>query len=120
MANFVEINEDPDEIRGRGALLAARGEAFDATAQGLVDRISAIEAEAPWGNDQYGQQFLDGENGGYQSTKHTDVPFNEYVKTSATNVGPGLTRTGEAIEGAMTGYQFADVDNQADIAAVKE
>ena len=120
MSNFVEINDDPDEIRGQGALLAGRGEAFDAQARGLVDRINAIEAEAPWGGDEYGQQFLDGEHGGYQSTKHTDVPFNEYVKTGATGVGPKMTRTGEAIDGAMTGYQFADVDNQADIAAVPE
>jgi hypothetical protein len=120
MSNFVEINEDPDEIRGRGAALAGQGEAFDARAQELVGRIDAIEARAPWGADEFGEKFLNNENGGYHSTRHTDEPFNEFVKTNATGVGPKVARTGEAIQAAMTNYQFTDVDNQADITAVQE
>jgi hypothetical protein len=120
MSNFVEITGDPDEIRARGAQLAARGQAFDARAQEIVDRISGLEAGAPWGSDQYGRDFLDNENGGYHSTKHTEEPFNQYVKDSATGLGPRMTRTGEAIESAMTGYQFADLDNERDISAVQE
>ena len=120
MSNFVEINDDPDEIRARGALLSARGQAFSARTSELVGRINGIEAGAPWGSDKYGKEFLENEHGGYHSTKHTDVPFNEYVKTSASGVGPKLTKTGDAIEGAMTGYQFADIDNQGDIANVQQ
>jgi hypothetical protein len=120
MSNFVEITGDPDEIRARGAILAARGEAYDARARSLVDQISGLEAGAPWGGDKYGQQFLHNESGGYYSSKNTDQPFNDYVKTSATAMGPKLTRTGEAIESAMIGYQFADLDNEGDISAVRE
>jgi hypothetical protein len=120
MSNFVEINEDPDEIRGRGAVLAGQGQAFDARTQELVSRVEALEANAPWGADKYGTQFLNNENGGYHSTEHTDVPFNEYVKTGSAEVGQKIVRTGEAIAGAMTGYQFADIDNQTDISAVQE
>jgi hypothetical protein len=120
MSNYVEITGDPDEIRARGAQLAARGQAYEARAQSLTDRISSLEAGAPWGGDRYGRDFLDNENGGYHSTKHTDEPFNEYVKNGATGIGPKLTRTGEAIESAMTGYQFADLDNERDISAVPE
>jgi len=120
MSNFVEITGDPDEIRARGASLAALAQGADARTAALVDRISGIEAGAPWGGDKHGQAFLNNENGGYHSTKHTDVPFNEYVKTSASKVGPKITRTGDAIQNAMTGYQFADLDNAQDIGAVRE
>jgi hypothetical protein len=120
MSNFVEINEDPDEIRGRGAVLAGQGQAFDARTQELVSQVESLEAGAPWGSDKYGTQFLNNENGGYHSTKNTDVPFNEYVKTGSADLGQKIVRTGEAIEGAMTGYQFADIDNQTDISAVQE
>jgi hypothetical protein len=120
MSNFVEITGDPDEIRARGAILAGKGQAYDARAQSLVDQISSLEAGAPWGGDKYGQQFLNSEAGGYHSTKNTEEPFNDYVKTSATGMGPKLTKTGEAIENAMIGYQFADLDNEGDISAVRE
>jgi len=42
------------------------------------------------------------------------------VKTSSTAMGPKLVNTGEAIEAAMIGYQFADLDNEGDISAVRE
>ena len=120
MSNFVEITGDPDEVRARGAILAAKGQAYDARAQSLVDQISGLESGAPWGGDKYGQEFLNSDSGGYHSTKNTDQPFNEYVKTSSTAMGPKLVNTGEAIEAAMIGYQFADLDNEGDISAVRE
>ena len=116
MSNFVEINGDPDEIRARGARLAARGRGFEARAQNLVDRIAGIEGGAPWGGDGPGAEFLKP----YKSTEHTEEPFNEYVKNGANGLGQKLTRTGEAIENAMIGYQFADLDNESDIADVRE
>jgi hypothetical protein len=115
MSNFVEIHGDPDYIRNRGAMLAAAGQSFDAKAKGLVSQISGYEAGAPWGGDDYGSQFLVNDQGGYHSTKNLDKPFNEYVKTSSSSMGQKLTHTGEAIQNAMIGYQFADLDNAADI-----
>ena len=118
MSNYVEINGDPDYIRARGAMLAASGESFDSKAQSLVSRIAGLEGGAPWGADEYGTQFLnDGQGGGYHGTK--DIPdgktFNEYVKTASTQLGPRMSHTGNAIVNAMTGYQFADLDNSANI-----
>jgi hypothetical protein len=118
MSNFVEINGDPDYIRARGAMLAATGETFDGKAKSLVGRINGIEAGAPWGPDDFGDRFKDnGEGGGYNGTEN--IPdgkqFHEFVQTSASGIGPQMTKTGNAIQSAMTGYQFADFDNSADI-----
>ena len=122
MSNFVEINSDPDEIRAHGAMLAGKGHAFTARTQDLVGQIRAVEAGAPWGSDHVGRKFLDtGEGGGYYyPVEGADKPFNDYVQTSSTDFGPKLTKTGEAIDSAMTGYQFADLDNQSDIAGVQD
>jgi hypothetical protein len=118
MSNFVEINGDPDYIRARGALLAAQGDQFDSKVQSLVGRITGIEAGAPWGADEFGHRFLNnGEGGGYHGTK--DIPdgktFSQFVQTSASGIGPQMSKTGNAIQSAMTGYQFADFDNATDI-----
>ncbi|MFD0747624.1 hypothetical protein ACFQ1L_41865 [Phytohabitans flavus] len=57
MGSFLDIQDDPNEVSGTGAILRSIGTSFKGQAQGILAEINAVNAERPWGGDQYGQAF---------------------------------------------------------------
>lgn len=112
MGTYLEIDGDPNEISGKGAILRSIGETFRARIQGLQSEIQAIEAERPWGNDKYGQAF--------ESTYNVVPPGSETrlrddLSDGMSRAGEGLIKVGDKTVMAMTEYQAVDATNEAEI-----
>lgn len=112
MGSFLDIEGDPNEVSGTGALLRAMGESLQTEMQGPLGDIHAIEGERPWGSDHFGEAFdktYDGKPPG------SDVPLREAVQEGMSHAGERLTRVGDGTIRAMTEYQGMDSQNAQDI-----
>ena len=117
MPTYLKIDGNPDEVSGTGALIKAQAEAFAGKAQGILSEIDTLEGGAPWGADATGQSFH------HQYTavpQGSDKPFNEALRDELQNAGKDLTKTGDGVILAMTGYQSNDTTSASDISRVKD
>lgn len=111
--DFVDM-KNPETIQGNAVRISADGETLESSAEAVVSAIGAIEAETPWGSDQYGVQFVRGyeaADGGEQA--------NESVKKSATSLGEQATKIGDATTQAVLDYTDTDQTNEAGINSVR-
>jgi hypothetical protein len=116
VGTYFEINDNPDDLAGRGAILSALGEDLNAKAGAILGDIHGIEAERPWGDDSFGQQFWHSYN---QPAQDSSTPFREELQDSLAQAGQPLTQVGDKTVRAMTEYQGTDAENAADLNSVQ-
>jgi hypothetical protein len=107
MAEYVKLT-DADLVRAAGQMIKDAGDTLESQTSDARARIESIEANQPWGSDQYGQTFL-------QTTYDADwngTPANEVLKTLLDSVD-ALPTVGENITSAVTSLQLADLNNQS-------
>ena len=112
MGSYLDIQDDPNEVSGTGAILRSIGTSFQSEAQGILGDIRAVEGERPWGNDSYGQAFEQTYNvvpeGGEGSLR-------DGLADGLDRAGDGLIKSGDKTVMAMTEFQGVDDDNANDI-----
>jgi hypothetical protein len=107
MAEYVKLT-DPDLVRAAGQMIKDAGDTLVGQTSDARARIESIEANQPWGSDQYGQTFL-------QTTYHADwngTPANEVLKTLLDSMDR-LPSVGENITSAVTSLQLTDLNNES-------
>ncbi|GAA4459126.1 hypothetical protein [Phytohabitans houttuyneae] len=112
MGSFLDIQDDPNQVSGTAAILRSMGTTFQSEAQTILGDINAVNAERPWGNDQYGQAF---EQTYDVVPEGSDVPLRQVVDEGLGRAGEGLVTSAGKTVLAMTEYQGVDEDNRANI-----
>jgi len=116
MSTYVDLHGDPDGVIGIGSILRARGEAFNAQANGILSQISDKEAGAPWGDDDTGKDFLDRYHAVPEGAKQ---PFDQELKDRLATAGNDLGKLGDNTVNAIVSYMGTDTVNSNDITKVK-
>ncbi len=112
MGTFVDIQGDPDELGGKGALLSGMAATLQARSASVLSEIQAIEGEQPWGHDKYADGFLHS----YNTTPDGDTkPLKDTAQQGLADAGGLLTNIGDRISLAMGEYQGTDWQNSRDI-----
>jgi hypothetical protein len=112
MGSYLDIQDDPNEVSGTGAMLRAIGTSFQTQAQGILGEINAVNGERPWGSDSYGQAFEQSYN---VVPEGSDGPLREAVDDGLQRAGEGLIKSGDKTVMAMTEFQGVDDENRDDI-----
>lgn len=112
MGSFLDIQDDPNEVSGTAAILRSIGTSFRGEAQAILGDINAVNAERPWGSDDYGQAFEQTYN---VVPEGSDVPLRQAVDESLGRAGEGLIKPADKTVLAMTEYQGVDDENRTDI-----
>jgi hypothetical protein len=105
-----------DAVEAGAARLSAAGEELDGAVQAVTSEISAIEAEEPWGDDKFGQQFLANYR---EKPKGSTVDFSKGAQESMAQLGPEAQKIGDATVKAMLDYVGTDDSNAADINSLR-
>ncbi len=112
MGSFLDIQDDPNEVTGTAAILRSMGTSFQSEAQTILGDINAVNAERPWGNDEYGQAFEQTYN---VVPEGSEVPLRDAVDNGLSRAGEGLIKPADKTVLAMTEYQGVDDDNRTNI-----
>jgi hypothetical protein len=108
MGTFLNVDGDPNEVAGTGAVLRSIAESFKTETQAVLGEINAVHAERPWGSDQYGNAF---ETTYYAVPDGAEESLPDLVETGMNRAGDGLSRVGDGTILAMTEFQGTDIDN---------
>jgi hypothetical protein len=93
---------NPDGTRSGGQDMSAIGDRITSAVDRNLATIKDIEGGQPWGTDEPGQQFANGESGnGYVSAS---TGFAE----AAPDIGPAVSGLGEAVVGVVDLTQGVD------------
>lgn len=111
MPEYLDISGGTDEVRATGANIQAAGAAAAAKAEEIRNRIESLEAQAPWGADEYGASI----QRNYTQPVGGGTPFNELLKDSLRTTGPDVADVGTNVSGAMNDYQSVELQNYTDI-----
>ncbi|HEX6075055.1 MAG TPA: hypothetical protein VFZ32_07300 [Micromonosporaceae bacterium] len=96
---------NPEATRSGGRDLAAVGDRLTESVNKHLDTIKGIEAGNPWGNDEPGQRFANGDNGnGY-------VAASQGFAEAAPGVGENVSGLGDAVVGVVDLTQGTDQTN---------
>jgi hypothetical protein len=112
MGTFLDINGDPNQVSGTGAVLQGLAETFRAKVTGIQGKIHGVEAERPWGNDKFGHGFETTYN---QTPKGSDKSLVDSVSEGMSGAGEGLSKLGGSVVRAMNQYQGEDHANETAI-----
>lgn len=112
MGSYLDIQDDPNEVSGTGAILRSIGTSFQTQAQGILGDINAVNSERPWGNDSYGQAFEKTYN---VVPEGSETSLRDAVDDGLNRAGEGLITGGDKTVMAMTEYQGVDDDNRNQI-----
>jgi hypothetical protein len=105
MGTYLNIDDDPNEVSGTGAILNSMAQSFRTQAQAALSEIQAIDGERPWASDKYGQAF---------EAKYTEAadgqpqPVRDAVQERMSHAGETLSTVGRQTVLAMTEYQGSD------------
>jgi hypothetical protein len=114
MGTYLDIDGDPNEISGKGAVLQGIADGFKAKIQGLQAKIGAVEAEKPWGNDKFGHAAEET----YTKEPKGKQPLREGVSEAMSGAGDTLSRLGGNVVRAMNQYQGEEYANEVSIKQV--
>lgn len=114
MGTFVNI-EDPDNVAGTGAALAAVAAKFRAQVNAVTSQVATIEAEQPWGTDAYGEGFREtyfnaGAEDGQPSIRQS-------VLDGMAASGDWLEDLGNTTATGMAQYSGGEAENAAQISS---
>jgi hypothetical protein len=116
MGTYIDIQGDPNDLTGRGAMLKAIAEKFQAAAGGVASQIADVEGEQPWGHDKFGDAFVKFYT---QPPEGGGDPVKDQIKQGLSEAGDLLGKVGGKTILAMTEYQGTDAENAADITATQ-
>ncbi|GAA4728291.1 hypothetical protein [Phytohabitans rumicis] len=116
MGTYLNIDDDPNEVGGRGAILRSMATSFNSKAQAIAGEIETIEAEQPWGADSYGTAFYETYN---VTPEGSEGPLREAIVDNLNEAGERLTKVGDGTILAMSEYQGTDDDNRNQINRTK-
>jgi hypothetical protein len=103
---------NPDGTRSGGQDLSAIGDRITSAVDRNLATIKGIEASQPWGSDEPGQQFANGEKGdGY-------VAASTGFADAAPDIGPAVSGLGSAVVGVVDLTQGVDATNAQDLGNV--
>lgn len=103
---------NPEGTRSGGQDLSAIGDRITSAVNRHLGTVKDIEAGQPWGNDEPGQQFANGEKGdGY-------VSASTGFADAAPEIGPAVTGLGNAVVGVVDLTQGVDQSNAQDLGNV--
>jgi hypothetical protein len=112
MGTYLNVEGDPNELAGKGAILRSMAATFASQARTYQAQISAIEGEEPWGSDEYGQAFR---TTYFAQPEGAEVPLPAMVSKGLGQAGERLTKVGDNTILAMTDYQGTDTANAGQI-----
>ena len=112
MGTYIDIQGDPNDLTGRGAMLKAIAEKFKAQADAVASQIAGVEGEQPWGHDKFGDAFVQFYN---QPPEGGGDPVKDQIKQGLDEAGHLLGQVGDRTILAMTEYQGTDSENASDI-----
>lgn len=112
MNSFMSI-EDANAISAVGARLTGLAEDLQAQIADVKAEIEGIEAERPWGNDQFGDGFVET----YMQPVDEQPPLRDAVLEGMDASGDILRQLGDMTVLAMTRYQGAEAQNAEEIRA---
>jgi hypothetical protein len=117
MGTYVNVEGNPNEIGGKGAVLRGLAEGFQAQVQGVVGEIEAVEGEHPQASDKYGQAF----DASYKQVPEGGTePLRDSVVDGMSRAGERLVTLGGGVVDAMASYQGTDAQNASDITHVAD
>ena len=116
MGTYVDIQGDPNDVTGRGAMLKAIAAKFKAEAAGVASKISGVEGEQPWGQDKFGDAFVKFYN---QPPEGGGDPVKDQIRDGLSEAGDLLDKVGGRTMLAMTEYQGTDSQKSADITSTQ-
>ncbi|MDQ7906554.1 hypothetical protein RB614_18730 [Phytohabitans sp. ZYX-F-186] len=89
MGSYLDIQDDPNEVSGTGAILRAIGTSFQGQARGILADINAVNAERPWGSglDRAGEGLIrPADKTVLAMTEYQGVDAESRTKINQTNV----------------------------------
>lgn len=108
MVTYLDVDGDPNEVGGTGAILRSMAESFRTQTQAILGEINAVHAEQPWGADKYGTAFRETY---YMVPDGAEQSLPDMVDEGMSQAGERLTRVGDGTVRAMAEFQGTDTDN---------
>jgi len=117
MGTYLDINGDPNQVTGTGAILQGLAETFKAKVSGVQAKIHGVEAERPWGNDKFGHGFETTYN---MKPEGSETALVDSVSEGMSKAGDGLSKLGGNIVRGMNEFQGEDFAGGTAIKKVKQ
>ncbi|MFD7640878.1 hypothetical protein ACFV4P_09495 [Kitasatospora sp. NPDC059795] len=92
----------PDQYKAAVSPVLAASEQISSLASSLSSYLPSMESQNPWGNDESGKQFAEGEKG-YLLYSHNTVKTLQSLVKEVRDIADGLKRMGESYEAAEEG-----------------
>jgi hypothetical protein len=93
---------NPDQYKAAVSPVLAASEQIASLAASLGSYLPSMESQNPWGNDESGKQFAEGENG-YLEYSHNTLKTLQSLVKEVRDIADGLKRMGESYEAAEEG-----------------
>ncbi|GAB3813971.1 hypothetical protein [Micromonospora zhanjiangensis] len=116
MGTYLDIDGDPNEVAGTGAVLQGLAETFKAKVTAVQGKIHGVEGERPWGNDKFGHGFETTYN---MKPEGSDEKLVDSVSEGMSKAGDGLAKLGGNVVRGMNQYQGEDHAGGTDIKQVQ-
>jgi hypothetical protein len=116
MGTYISIDDDPNQVRGTGAMIRSLAESFGSKVKGVLAEINATDSTRPWGADTFGQVF---DRESYNRVDSDSRPASEVVKGRLSDAGDLMSKVGGHVVRAMDEIQSADAEAGAAIKAVR-
>jgi hypothetical protein len=116
MGTFLDIDGDPNQVAGTGAVLQGLAEGFKAKVSGVQAKIHGVEAERPWGNDKFGHGFETTYN---MKPEGSETKLVDSMSEGMSKAGDGLSKLGGNVVRGMNAYQGEDHAAETDIKQVQ-
>lgn len=115
MGTFINVDGDPNEVRGTGAGIRAMAEVFGGDIRGILSKINGLDASRPWGSDSFGEDF----NKQYNQIGEDGKTASDRMKGWLQQAGEGAESASLKTMRAMDGYQAEDHRGGIDINSVR-
>jgi hypothetical protein len=106
MGSYLDIDGDPNQIAGTGAILQGLAETFKAKVSGVQAKIHGAEGERPWGNDKFGHGFETTYN--MPIAEGSKEKLVDSMSEGMSKAGDGLAKLGGNVVRGMNEYQGED------------
>jgi hypothetical protein len=115
MPNFMQFAGDPGDVTAAGAWAQSAAAELRVRITSIRARIEDLEASAPWGGDEPGQQFL---HSYHQASDGGGAPLEAQLKDEMNTAGDTLATWGTNVIAAVADYGGVDAANEQAISDV--